>query len=386
MTRIIALAFAIAAVAPASASAATGTTSFTLIPSTTHAGASPTVKINTTFSAQPETVTVALAAGLLANPTVPVACTQPPTCGSQSLVGSGKVMASSGGLKFSSTAKLYLVVPQPGEVGRLALVAGTPFGKIVAPGSVTIRSQPDVGADITFANLPRKIGGVAVTITGLDLTINGTVDAKPFTRNPTTCGPANTELTVTGYDSSVTTATSTFTSTYCSALAYAPKLSGSATVSGADGSTALTTTVTQASGQAATRVTQLTIPFGPFPRSLPAGSTVGTATVDTPLSTQPLTGQVVTTSGNGIQIVFAPPFQITLAGTTSLTANGFQTTIANMPDVPLSSVTVALNGGSGSLLENGYTLCSGQPQLRGNFTGQNGLTASASVPLAVSGC
>jgi hypothetical protein len=47
---------------------------------------------------------------------------------------------------------------------------------------------------------------------------------------------------------------------------------------------------------------------------------------------------------------------------------------------------VSLNGGSDSLLINGGALCLGSPKLSASFTGQNGKTATAAVPIAVSGC
>ena len=339
-----------------------------------------------------------------------MACSEPNLeankCSSKSLVGTGKILASAGALKLSSAIKLYLVVPQAGEVGRLGMVSSTPFGRIVAQGSITIRTEPDVGAEITFANLPQQVGGVAITLTGVDLTLNGTVDGKPFTRNPTSCAPATTSLVVTSYGdpTSSVAATSSFTPSACASLPFAPRLSGSATIGNYNGDTELSSTITQAGDEAATRQTQLTLPFGLLTRSdassracaasdpstCPASATVGSATVTTPLSAAPLPGRVVLVANGsgtpGMAIVFAAPFGITLTGTTALTASGFTTTFEQMPDVPLSSVTVTLGGGSDSLLINGGSLCVGSPKLSASFTAQSASTATASAPLAVSGC
>jgi hypothetical protein len=406
----------IAAITAPAAGATVSITSFKLTPSTTRAGANPSLTIAATLKPSagddPQSVTTALAAGLLANPTVPVQCTdtalQSNTCPSTSLVGTGKVTASAGGLTFSSAARLYLVTPQTGEAGRLALVSSTPLGRIVVQGPVTIRTQPDVGADVTFSNLPKSVGGTHVTIRGLQLTINGTVDGKPFTRNPTSCGPATTRLVVASYGapSAPVSSSSSFTPTACAQLPFAPALAGSAVVGSYSGDTALTSTITQASGQAATQQVRLTLPFGLLPRSdassractasdpstCPASATVGSATVDTPMSRQPLSGRVVLIAAPnggtpGTAIVFGAPFGITLTGTSSTSASGqLVTTYSNMPDVPLSSVSVTLNGGSDSLLVDGGTLCFGSPKLTAAFTGHNGATASSTAPLAVSGC
>jgi hypothetical protein len=412
----ICAAAAIAAIAAPAAGATVTVTSFKLTPSTTRAGANPSITLAATLKPSagddPESVTTALAAGLFANPTVPVPCSdsalQSNQCPSTSLVGSGKVTASAGGLKFSSAAKLYLLAPGAGEAGRLALSASTPLGRIVVQGPVTIRSQPDVGANVTFSNLPKSVGGVHVTITGLQLTIDGTVDGKPFTRNPTSCDPATTQLEVTSYGapSAPVTAPSSFTPTSCAQLAFAPQLSGSAVVGSYDGDTALTSTITQTTGQAATEQVRLTLPFGLLPRSdassractasdvstCPASSTVGSANITTPMSAQPLNGRVVLIAAPnggtpGTAIVFGSPFAITLTGTSSTSATGqLVTTYSNMPDVPLSTVSVTLDGGSDSLLVGGGALCFGTPKLTAAFSGQNGATGSSSAPLAVSGC
>jgi hypothetical protein len=407
---------AIAAITAPAAGATVSVSSFKLTPSTTRAGANPSITIAATLKPSagddPQSVTTALAAGLLANPTVPVQCSatalQSNRCPSTSQVGTGRVTASAGGLKFSSAARLYLLTPQTGEAGRVALVASTGLGRIVVQGPVTIRTQPDVGANVTFSNLPRSVGGVPVTITGLQMTIYGTVDGKPFTRNPTSCGPATTQLQVSSYGSPSTpvSSSSSFTPTGCAQLPFSPQLAASAAVGSYDGDTALTSTITQASGQAATKQVRLTLPFGLLPRSdassracsasdpstCPASSTIGSATVKTPLSAQPLTGRVVLIASPnggtpGTAIVFGSPFAITLTGTSSTTASGqLVTTYSNMPDVPLSSVSVALDGGSDSLLVNGETLCFGSPKLSAAFTGQNGATASSAASITVSGC
>jgi hypothetical protein len=113
--------------------------------------------------------------------------------------------------------------------------------------------------------------------------------------------------------------------------------------------------------------------------------------VTTPLSATPLTGRVVVVSAGGsnvpsLAVVLPSPFGITLTGSSSLTSQGFTQTFTNMPDVPLSKVVVNLDGGSDSLLVNGYALCGSSPTLNGSFTSQNAATSTASAPVAVSGC
>jgi hypothetical protein len=410
--RTLAALTAVAAVAPAAAHASVAVTKFSLTPSVTQAGASPNITVSTSLATSsgddPKTVTMNLAAGLLANPVVPATCTQSQlssnSCPAASQIGSGTVTATILGLSQNNNASLYLVAPNQGEAGRIGMVASTALGNVVAQGPITIRSTPDVGANVTFDNLPKSVGGVSVTVTGMSLTLNGTVNSQAFTRNPTSCAAATTTVTVVPYSNTATStsASSSFTPSGCSLLAFAPKLSGSAKVNSWTGNTALTTTITQASGQAATKSAALILPKGLSANSselvnactttpvsnCPASSNVGTASVSSPLMAQPLTGRVVLTSSGSmpsVAIVFPAPYALTLVGTSSQNSNGqFVTTFSNMPDLPLSTTTVSLNGGSNALLTGGLGLCFGSQTLSGQFAGQNGASAAVSSALPVS--
>jgi hypothetical protein len=165
---------AFAAIDAAPANAAVTVPSFTVNPSSTQAGANPDLNVAASFSGgDPQSVTLSLAAGLLANPTVPVACSaaelQSNACPSGSQIGSGTITAVESALNTTWPASLYLVQPQAGEIARIGIVATTALGNVVAQAPVTIRTTPDVGADVTFSNLPNSLGGVHVTVTGINL-------------------------------------------------------------------------------------------------------------------------------------------------------------------------------------------------------------------------
>ena len=212
-----------------------------------------------------------------------------------------------------------------------------------------------------------------------------------------------TSLTVVPYSGAASTTTSSaFTPTGCSTLAYGPKLAVQAAVKYGDGSTQLTSTISQNSGEAATKQMTLTMP-SLTPRSdvqsrecaqadvttCPATSVVGSATAVSPLSANALTGKVIITkpassssSLPGLAVVFPAPFPIVLTGTTALVSNTIQTTFAGMPDVPLTSTTVMIAGGSDSMFVSGWSLCANNSTATGAFTGQNGGTSSTTVPVA----
>lgn len=417
---VIAALAGIAAVA-VPAGAALSVPSFSQTPSTIQAGANPDLASDIALSLTPgddvRTVTISLAPGLLANPSVAPACSEADlaadACPATSQIGSGTVTATVPGLlgptSADAAAKLYNVVPRDGEAGRIgmvtAAVAGL-LGRSATSGPVALRTTPDVGADITFADLPRTIGGTDHQVTRIRLTVDGTVNGKAFTRNPTSCAPATTRLRVTSYEApdSPATAESTFTPTGCDTLPFAPRLGAAATISGWDGAVELTTTILQADGEAAARRARLTLPGGLAPRwstlnkacsladpaACPASATIGSARATTPLLAQPLAGRVVLlSSANGLPrtaVVFPAPFPITLIGTTEFDGSSFVNAFDGQPDAPLSSVTVKLDGGPGSLLKNGWVLCHGAPAMSGEFLAHSGRTATASAPVNVAGC
>jgi hypothetical protein len=403
------------------ARAAVPVSSFSQTPSTTQAAAAPDLASDITLAPtggdDVKDVVLSLAPGLLANPTVAPACAeadlQADACAATAQIGTGTITATVPGLlgatSVDAQAKLYNVVPRSGEAGRVGLVTaavGGRLGKMVTSGPVALRTTPDVGADISFSNLPRTIGSTDVQVTRMRLTVNGTVNGKPFTRNPTACTTATTNLRVTSYEAPTTpvTAASSFVPTGCATLAFAPALGASAVISGWDGATALTTSITQAAGEAAGKRMQLTLPAGLLPRlstlgracpaadpaTCPASADVGSATVRTPLLAQALTGRVILlSSANGLPrtaVVLPAPFPLTLIGTSELTANGIVNTFDNQPDAPLSDVTVTLAGGPNSLFKGGWALCVGSPVVKGDFTAHSGATATVTAPVTVSGC
>ncbi len=415
---VAALAGAVALAVPAGA--AVSVPSFAQTPSTTQAGANPDlvsdIRLAPTATDDVKDVTLSLAPGLLANPTVATACTeadlQADACAAAAQIGTGTVTATVPGLLGSTIvdapAKLYNVVPRNGEAGRVGMVTAAAGGlaPFATSGPVAVRTSPDVGADIAFTDLPRKLGSTEIQVTRIQLTVKGAVNGKPFTRNPTACAPATTKLRVVSYEAPdrPVTAQSTFTPTGCETLPFAPKLTASASVSGWDGATELTTTISQAGGEAAAKRARLTLPSGLTARSAtmqracaesdpaacPASSNVGTATATTPLLAKPLGGRVVLLSSPNGQprtaVVFPAPFPITLIGTSEVSGNRLVTTYDNQPDAPLSDVTVKLDGGPNSLLRNGWTLCFGAPAAQGDFVAHSARTAAATAPVAVTGC
>jgi hypothetical protein len=424
---VLATAAALAlASAAAPADASIGISSFSLTPSTTQAGlvsqsAGPNLNIVANFSTPnsdtPNTATLALAPGLLADPLTPSQCSgwrfTLNLCPASSWIGTGYVTGTVPtflGLGISSplSANLYLV--QPGgsniaEVGLIINVLGVPLESALAP--VSVRGTPgNVGLDINFAGLPNNWNGINVVLNSLHLEIFGSVDGKPFTRNPTSCQQAVSTLSAVSYGSpgQTASASSTFTPTGCGAVAYSPKLYATATLDPSDSGVAYSTTITQSPYEAGTQSLSITTPqsLSPSLKEAAAACTlsvlaqcpaIGTATATTPLLPQPLSGNVVLVSHPGglptLAILFSSPISLTLTGTETLGGSplALTTTFSAIPDIPLTNLSVTFDGGPDSLfLAQAQSLCTPPQTTVGVFDGANGATVTDSVATTVDGC
>jgi hypothetical protein len=400
----LACAVSVAAIAPAVARAQLTVSSFSLTPSTTRAGANPDVTVTASFSSDdgdsPRDATISLPPGLLANPLAPSTCDASDfandSCPDSSKIGDGTITGTSFGQTLSIPTSIYLIAPQGSELARIGLIVDffdSPVASLTAP--VRLRSSPDVGLDIPLTNIPDSIEGVNVQINALTFTLFGTVGGHQFTRNPTSCGAADTRVEVSSYNAptSPVDADSSFTPIACDALPYAPKLTASA--SQGTGS-ALSATITQKAGEAATRTVEMTLPSAFSPNlsalSAPCASadpsscpSVGSATVTTPLLAAPLEGKLVLASA-GLEAVFPPPLSLTLLGTPSFTGGRIGATFSDIPDVPLTSLRVSFALGPGSLLSASSDLCKSAQTLVADLTAHSGASTHLTPMLTVSGC
>jgi hypothetical protein len=182
-------------------------------------------------------------------------------------------------------------------------------------------------------------------------------------------------------------------------------------VIGAQGETRLgahppiTTTLTQAPGEASTKTATITLPpvFSPDAAALaaacsadaaaagqcPPTAALGTATVQTPLLPIPLTGPVylVKQPGQplpGLEVDLGPIVSIKLQGTFGITGDQrITSTFDGIPDVPITSFQLALTGG----LATSKDLCTvTAPPVDGAFADHNGRQAADSAIATVVGC
>lgn len=421
----IAAAMVMAAVAAPTAMA-TSTASMSLDQSAgTSAGASHNLGLNLSFSNtgtdSPQNLTINLPPGLLANAAIDNgACLTTAASASPSAaceVGSGSVSSEvvPAGLltvpvPVSIPVSFYLVKPPSStDLAGLEVFSSELHEALGATGDVLIRpsgSTGGVGATIklTLPNhvpasfLPPPVstllsGAAQISITQIASTFDGL-------RYPATCPstPANLTATVNSYDAPALQGLSQpVTVTGCGSLAYSPSFSVSARKDSADKGVALTTNVTETGSMAPSQSVALSFPtavLGPNLASLgnfcarysSSCPQVGSVTAQSSLYPSALTGRAYFTgssTGPMLTLVFPAPFPLTLTGTINLLTNS--ATFSGLPDIPLTSLAVTLNGGGKALFDTDCATPSGTATAK--LVDQNGdTTRNVSAHFGVVGC
>jgi hypothetical protein len=333
------------------------------------------------------------------------------TCGEASRIGSVSTAVGSGNDPLPLPGTIYLAESlQPGDPASLSIVVPAKagpfdFGNVVIRARIVLRS--DFGLDVVLVDdLPRIIEGIPIRLRTTDVEI----DRSNFMRNPTSCAQLQLGATFTSREGTQASATSPYQATNCGALPFSPELRFE--VSGEtkkNGHPTLKALLTQPPGQANIAKSRVVLPdvirpetaalFRPgglcqeaqlATRSCPANSKVGSAKATTPLLPGSLSGPVyiVQHSGNPL-----PKLAIFLDGRVSIKLEA-QNELAglkivnrfdNLPDLPVSSFELTINGGANGVLKNYGDLCD---RVRGEatFTAYSGKTASDKPLVEVPAC
>jgi hypothetical protein len=239
------------------------------------------------------------------------------------------------------------------------------------------------GATVSFPNLAPQITDTNLTFTDLRL--------------PTSCPSpaANVTLTAVSQAGVSATATAPLTVTGCSGLPYAPTLAVSETKDAKDNGATLGFDITQAANEAASKTIVLKLPSGlgvnvaadvTCLTGAGPGCVVGNAKATSPLiPNAALANGVVTLGGSAtsptVTVSFPAPFAITLVGNVSLSAG--TVTIANVPDVPLTSLTLTITGPNG---RKAFTTSCKPSSTTGTFTAQSGATKTVTSTVMLTHC
>jgi hypothetical protein len=370
-------------------------------PSTLQAGANPDAGSFTAFaySNGTEDLKTALtnfAPGLLGNPEAVPKCSEAAlqaggaTCPPGSAIGTSRLDTVVAGTTFpagSFPGVVYNAEPLDNEPGRLGVVTPTGLGTLVSsiPFTITPRGASDYGLTGTLTDinpLSSPPFPANLQVSALAFVINGSTNK--YVRNPTSCGDHVSTGQAIGYDDPTTVdgPAYTFTTSGCDQVAFSPTLSiqiGDRGTTKANGYPPVVVKITQPAGQADELGNKITLPVELNPNNTayklctqaqadadacPSNSHFGGVVAKSPFLSEPLVGPVYLVQQSGRSL---PGLLLDLRGrahvkvqTTTQLVNGkqVQSLVLGTPQLPVSELTVALNGGkSTGVFQNRSNLC-----------------------------
>jgi len=304
-----------------------------------------------------------------------------------------------------------LWVPQPGK-DPTAIYLGGPYKgaplSIVAVvpaqagpfdlGNQVVRNAVYVDTETAQATakadpLPQIVEGIPVTYK----TINVQLDRPGFSLNPTSCARKETTASLTSVGGKSASPSSSYAASDCAKLAFKPQISfrlHGATHRGAHPK--LDVALTMPRGGANLASTSVALPHSEFldqghirtvctrvqfaAKECPPGSVYGHAGANSPLFDFPLEGEAILRSSDHLlpDIVLAlhgpaaMPIEIDAVGRIDSVKGGIRTTFETIPDAPISSFALHMQGGAKGLLQNSANLCASTNRATAVFGAQNG--------------
>jgi hypothetical protein len=326
-----------------------------------------------------------------------------PSCPAASQVGTVEAGAGAGPFPFQTPGKVYLAGPYKGAPISLAVVTPAVAGPFDL-GNVLIRNAVYVDretAQVTTKSdpIPTILHGILLDIRQIRLHLE-----RPggFTAAPTNCEPTSVDASVSGEGGSSAQLSNRFQVGGCEALGFKPKLSLKllgGTHRGAN--PRLVAKLTMPEGGANIASASVALPHTEFldqghirtvctrvqfaANQCPAGSVYGQAEATTPLLDETLRGPVYLRSSSHllpdlIAVLKGPetqPIEVDLDGRIDSIHGGIRTTFETVPDQPVSSFTLRMQGGKKGLLENAprgqaKSICSSPQKATAIFGAQNG--------------
>jgi hypothetical protein len=328
-----------------------------------------------------------------------------PSCPVASQIGTVNTGVGAGTDPNYFEGKAYLAGPYKGAPLSMAIVVPALAGPYDL-GNVVVRAAIYVdpaSAQVKVVSdpLPTILHGVLLRVRGIRLNVN----RPQTTLNPTSCNPmaiGGTATSVTGAQASLQ---SPFQVANCAALGFAPRLSFKLKGGTHRGDyPALEATLRARPGDANIAKAAVTLPHSVFlaqehirtictraqfaVNACPAGSIYGRAKAVSPLLDEPLEGPVyLRSSANPLPDLVAKlngRFEVDLVGRIDSVNQGIRNTFDVVPDAPVSTFTLQMQGGKKSLLVNSRNLCKGSARAEVKLSAQNGKTSLTRPAMATS--
>lgn len=301
-----------------------------------------------------------------------------------------------GGPYKGAPLSVVAVVPAqagPFDLGDEVVRSAVDVDPVTAQGSV--RSDP----------LPQIKEGIPLRYR----TIQVQLDRPDFMLNPTGCAEKTIEAVVTSSQGAVARPSTPFEATNCASLGFKPQLSFRLRGGTRRGShPALRAVVKPRAGDSNFAAASVALPHSEFldqghigtvctrvqfaAEKCPAASIYGHVVAHSPLFDETLSGPVYLRSSSHplpdlVAALSGPPsfpVEVDLAGRVDSINGGIRTTFDLVPDAPVSSFVLSMQGGKKGLLQNSTNLCAATHNATAKFTAQNGRTETQHPALKVS--
>ncbi len=330
-----------------------------------------------------------------------------PSCPASSLIGTTDVGAGVGATLTYVPGKVYLAGPYRGA--PISLVVITPA--VVGPfdlGVITVRTALDVNRETaqgsaTSDPFPQIFQGIPVRIRDIRLNL----DRPDFTLNPTSCAEKQIHAHLTGTggdvfstaDDTAFDTTEAFQAADCANLGFKPSLAFHLSGGSSRGShpkLRAVLTYPKKGAYANVAAAAVALPHSEFldqghiktvctrvqftANQCPAGSVYGHAVAKTPLFGTPLEGPVYLRSSShqlpdlvaALKGPASQPVEVDLDGHIDSVHGGIRNTFEVVPDAPVETFTLTMQGGKKGLLVNSTDLCASVNRATARFTAQNG--------------
>jgi hypothetical protein len=339
-------------------------------------------------------------------------------------VGTATVSAGPGGNPFNLPGKVFLEGAYGDAPFSLRVVVPAKAGPFDL-GEVVVRQKiyvDPIDAHVTVVSdpLPTIVKGVPVRLQRVVVD----VDKPGFMINPTSCESTEIKATLSSATGQSVPVTNRFQVGDCASLALKPSLG--LTLSGKGQTTdgkhpAVTASLTQPAGQANLKKVRVALPLSlaldpdnanglcefadgsKAAPTCPKNSIVGTAMATTPILDEPLSGPVYFVKNvrkdpkSGREIRTLPKLviplvgqngvKLTLTGTSAVANDQLVTTFDNIPDAPVSSFKLNINGGKGGILTvSDADICKSTQIADQQIDGQNDKQANSDVYLQTPSC
>jgi hypothetical protein len=299
-----------------------------------------------------------------------------PSCPAASRVGSLNVAAGAGPTPLNLSGAAYLAGPYRGAPLSLATVTPALAGPVDL-GTVVLRTALNIDARSTRVHavsdpFPATLRGIPVDLRSVALSL----DALGFTRNPTSCNPL-------AFSGAAHSQSARFQVGDCGRLAFKPKLTlalkGSAK-QGGHPTLQATLGNSDKGNQANLAAAAVLLPkaLRLDKARLGRSSAYGSVKLATPLLSGQLQGPLYlrrSTAKAPLQLLadLHGAVDVALRGQLEQTKRGaLRASFEDLPDAPISKLTLELKGGKQGLLQNAANLCAAAPRATALLDAQSG--------------